>query len=61
MQVGDTKYLKHYLAVNGYKGGITSKQAQKNLLPNDKDSLLEMVCKNGHVDLLKQFQDAKVV
>ena len=61
MQIGDTKYLQHYLAANGYRGGITSKQAQKNLLPSDKDSLLEMICKNGHVDLLKQLREGKVV
>ena len=30
-------------------------------MPSDKDSLLEMICKNGHVDLLKQLREGKVV
>ena len=51
LQVGDLTYLKHYLNSKGYKN-LYSKQA-KTLMPNEQDKLLELLCKRGHVDMLK--------
>ena len=51
LQVGDLPYLKHYLTQSGFKN-LKSPYAQK-VMPNQRDSLLEMLCKKGHVDMLK--------
>ena len=51
MQVGDLPYLRHYLGQLGYKN--LSSRSAKQLVPTGNDQVLEMLCKHGHVDMLK--------
>lgn len=57
--MGDLAYLKQYLKDSGYKN-LHSKYA-KRLMPNEKDTLLEMLCKRGHVDMLKFVHENNLV
>lgn len=54
--MGDTEYLKHFLAKNGIK---TTNQTEK-VLPQP-DQMTEMVCKQGHVGLLEFLESQKIV
>ena len=49
--MGDLEYLKDYLASHGYKN-LKNKQVRK-VMPEQGDTLLEMLCLKGHVDMLK--------
>ena len=59
LQVGDLPYLKHYLGELGFKN-LRNKRAIQ-LMPNEKDQLLEMLCKRGHVDMLKFVKENNLV
>ena len=59
LQVGDLPYLKHYLGLLGYKN-LRSRHARR-LMPNEQDTLLEMLCKRGHVDMLKFVNENNLV
>ena len=59
LQIGDLPYLQHYLGTLGYKN-LHNRHA-KRLMPDEKDSLLEMLCRKGHVDMLKFVQQNNLV
>ena len=57
--MGDLTYLRKYLSELGFKN-LRSRYAKK-LMPNESDTLLEMLCKRGHVDMLKFVNENNLV